>query len=208
MSHQHGSIHSPLQAGHYYHIYNRGNNRENLFLEERNYRYFLQLYAKYVHPVVDTFAYCLMRNHFHLLVRVKPEAVVQRSERFKRSDRLDPATRALTSLFQAYAMAFNKAYQRTGKLFEEHFGRIEVTQPVYFTNLVHYIHFNPQKHGFTSHFREWPWSSYGALRGTSETRLRRDEVVQWFGALPQFESFHISNVVESAITPLIVDDWD
>jgi hypothetical protein len=61
----------PLQHGRYYHIYNRGNNRENLFIEERNYHHFLRLYARYVAPVADTYAYCLLRKHFHLLVRVK-----------------------------------------------------------------------------------------------------------------------------------------
>jgi REP element-mobilizing transposase RayT len=61
----------PLQHGKYYHIYNRGNNRENIFFEERNYRYFLQLYAKYIQPIADTYAYCLLYNHFHVLVRIK-----------------------------------------------------------------------------------------------------------------------------------------
>lgn len=46
-----------LQSGCFYHIYNRGNNRENLFLEERNYRHFLRLYARYIPPVADTYAY-------------------------------------------------------------------------------------------------------------------------------------------------------
>jgi REP element-mobilizing transposase RayT len=59
----------PLISGHYYHIYNRGNNGENLFVEERNYPYFLQLYARHIFPIADTYAYCLMKNHFHLLVR-------------------------------------------------------------------------------------------------------------------------------------------
>ncbi|MBE9507489.1 MAG: hypothetical protein IMY86_05515, partial [Chloroflexi bacterium] len=61
----------PLQYGGYYHIYNRGNNREDIFVEERNYLHFLRLYAKYIGPVADTYAYCLLRNHFHFLVRIK-----------------------------------------------------------------------------------------------------------------------------------------
>ncbi len=61
----------PLIPGSYYHIYNRGNNGENIFHEERNYRYFLQLYLKYIFPVADTYAYCLLLNHFHLLVRIR-----------------------------------------------------------------------------------------------------------------------------------------
>ena len=54
----------PLQYGQYYHIFGRGNNRENIFYEDRNYRYFLQLYARYIEPVAYTFAYCQLRNPF------------------------------------------------------------------------------------------------------------------------------------------------
>ena len=64
---------SPLLPGVYYHIYNRGNNREDLFIEKRNYPYFLSLYAKHIEPVADTFAYCLLRNHFHFSLRIKTE---------------------------------------------------------------------------------------------------------------------------------------
>lgn len=54
----------PLFPGHYYHIYNRGNNGEDIFLEARNYDYFLNLYQKYISPIAETFAYCLLKNHF------------------------------------------------------------------------------------------------------------------------------------------------
>ena len=64
---------TPLLPGHYYHIYNRGNNGDNIFFEERNYRYFLQLYARHIEPVAETFAYCLLRNHFHVAVRVRTD---------------------------------------------------------------------------------------------------------------------------------------
>jgi len=60
-----------LKYGKYYHIYNRGNNRENVFFEERNYHHFLNLYVKYIELVADTYSYCLLPNHFHLLVRIK-----------------------------------------------------------------------------------------------------------------------------------------
>jgi REP element-mobilizing transposase RayT len=61
----------PLEYGHYYHVYNRGINRQNLFIEDRNFRYFLELYAKHITPIAHTFAYCLLYNHFHFLVRIK-----------------------------------------------------------------------------------------------------------------------------------------
>jgi putative transposase len=67
------TIKAPLSPGGYYHIFNRGNNGENVFLEKRNYPYFLSLYTKYIEPIAETFAFCLLRNHFHLLVRIKTE---------------------------------------------------------------------------------------------------------------------------------------
>ena len=62
---------TPLCYDTYYHIYNRGINRENIFIQERNYVHFLNLYGKYIETIAETFAYCLLRNHFHMLVRIK-----------------------------------------------------------------------------------------------------------------------------------------
>ena len=64
---------SPLLYNTYYHIYNRGVNGENLFIRERNYDLFLRLYEKHLSPVTNLFTYCLLKNHFHLLLRVKAE---------------------------------------------------------------------------------------------------------------------------------------
>jgi len=117
----------PLEPGKFYHIYNRGNNRENIFNEERNYAYFLKLYAFHVGPVVDTFAYCLLRNHFHLSLRVKDEKDLTGLQDLSG---LDPS-QAFSNFFNAYAKSFNKAYHRTGALFQRPFGRIEVTTEAY-----------------------------------------------------------------------------
>ena len=68
---------TPLLFDTYYHIYNRGTNRENIFIEERNYQHFLKLYGHYITPVAETFAYCLLRNHFHVLVKIKPEEEIR-----------------------------------------------------------------------------------------------------------------------------------
>ena len=115
-----------LISGLYYHIYNRGNNREILFRETKNYAYFLNLYAKYIHPIADTYAYCLMSNHFHLLVRLKSIDEQTKtgpvSETGPVSKLLEPS-RQFNNLFIAYAKAFNKVYQRSGALFESPFKR-------------------------------------------------------------------------------------
>ncbi|MFO7939749.1 MAG: hypothetical protein R6U66_08370 [Bacteroidales bacterium] len=69
-----------LENGHYYHIYNRGVNSETLFQEKKNYSDFLQLYQKYISPIADTYAYCLMNNHFHFLIRIKEKIVYKYSK--------------------------------------------------------------------------------------------------------------------------------
>lgn len=75
----------PLQPGFYYHIYNHANGSENLFLNDENYNFFLKRYTSYIMPVDDTFAYCLMPNHIHFLVRIK-EINEKTSEVLKTSD--------------------------------------------------------------------------------------------------------------------------
>ncbi len=188
----------PLDAGKFYHIYNRGNNRENIFAEEENYLYFLKLYQQHVSSAADTFAYCLLRNHFHFLVRIKPDltSLVRR-----------PA-QAFSNFFNAYARAFNKWYERTGALFERPFKRIEIKSTTHLLHLVAYIHQNPQKHGFVDNFREWPYSSYHALIGNKPTKLARSEVISWFAGPDKFREFHDILVSQVKIAALIPEDFD
>ncbi len=67
----------PIEYGYYYHIYNRGINGTDLFWSDDNYSYFMELYFKYIDLVADTYAWCLMKNHFHFLVRIKEEGEIQ-----------------------------------------------------------------------------------------------------------------------------------
>jgi REP element-mobilizing transposase RayT len=208
----------PLVPGNYYHIYNRGNNRENLFREERNYRYFLELYAHHVYPVADTFAYCLMPNHFHFLVRIKTEDEVGKTSWVGEDKHLTglrdlsgvrspySPSQHFSNLFNAYTKAVNKAYGRTGALFQRPFGCIEITSERYYTNLIFYIHANPQKHGLIDDFRAWPWSSYHALFANCTTHLCRDVVLGWFGGSVQMEAFHHGAVDERMIAPALEEN--
>jgi putative transposase len=201
---------TPLQFGTYYHIYNRGNNRENIFFEDRNYRYFLQLYAKYVEPVADTYCYCLLPNHFHLLVRIKTvEEQSSRTETLRVSETLrvlQPSQR-FGNLFNAYTKAINKAYERTGSLFQNPFGRKPVDSDAYFIWLITYIHQNPQKHGLIDDFRAWTYSSYHAHNSDQPTRLKRDDVLAWFGGVGAYQAYHRRQVTDRQVTPLVPDDF-
>lgn len=200
-----------LEPGKYYHVYNRGNNRENIFFEERNYHYFMQLYAKYIEPVADTFAYCLMRNHFHLLVRIKTHRVASETGAVSETAPVltnRDVSHEFNNLLNSYAKAINKAYNRTGSLFQKRFGRIEVTSDRYFLALINYIHRNPQKHGFVEDFRDYPYSSYNAMLSDRATRLKREEVLAWFVGKERFEQFHGVAADTKPIEYLVVEDDD
>ena len=84
-----------LEYGKIYHIYNRGINKGDVFFETKNYEYFMNLYAKHIDPVSDTYAWCLMKNHFHFLVRIKDETAKTPHQSF-------------SNLFNAYTKAINK----------------------------------------------------------------------------------------------------
>ena len=167
----------PLEPNCFYHVFNRGINGENLFREERNYEHFLRLYAQYIEPVAQTFAYCLMRNHFHIAIRVKEIAPTTVGLGLRK---LPPASQGFANLFNAYSKAINKAYGRTGGLFENPYRRILIHSDSYFARLIAYIHRNPYKHGFVEDFRDWKWSSYQAMLTESHTKVQREQVLAWF----------------------------
>jgi REP element-mobilizing transposase RayT len=188
----------PLQNDTYYHIYNRGTNRENIFCEERNYTHFLKLYAHHIEPVAETFAYCLLRNHFHLLIRVKTEEEIKGEDLkgFQKPLRSRSASQKFSDFFNAYAKSINLAYGRTGSLFQHPFGRIPVTSDRQFWSVIAYIHQNPQKHKFVEDFREWKWSSYAALLTEKTTYLKRAAVLEWFGGRKRYEELHAQWVAD------------
>lgn len=183
----------PLENGNYYHIYNRGNNGIDLFYEIENYNHFLRLYEKYIEPIADTFAWCLMKNHFHLLVYIKENHEIDNSKlSFTTTDspKLINASKQFSNLFNAYTMAMNKRYNRTGSLFEKNFKRKLVNSEVYFQKLIYYIHNNPVHHGFTEKSIEYPWTSYGTMISTKKTKLQREKVIEVFHDVENFKHYH------------------
>jgi putative transposase len=165
----------------------------------------VKLYAFHFGPIVDTYAYCLLRNHFHLFVRVKDLTGLPTPD--ENLSGLNPS-QAFSNFFNAYAKSFNKAYHRTGALFQRPFGRIEVTTEAHLYRLVTYIHQNPQRHGFVADFREWPYSSYHTLLSEKATHLRRQDVLEWFGGRDSLMAMHEQVLPENLIAALAPDDFD
>ncbi len=117
-------------------------------------------------------------------------------------------SRTFSNFFNTYTKAINRAYGRTGSLFEKPFRRIEVTTPEYGLRLIHYIHWNPQKHGFVKDFRDWPYSSYSALLSDRPTHLQREEVLIWFNGRSDFDAVHHMLSDEKSILSVIGEDED
>ncbi len=200
---------TPLQPDTYYHVYNRGTNRDNIFCEERNYTHFLKLYARHIEPVAETFAYCLLRNHFHLLIKVNSKVEVEDPKGFQKplgSDSPRSASQKFSDFFNAYAKAINQAYGRTGSLFQHPFGRIPVTNDRQFWSVIAYIHQNPQKHKFVGDFREWKWSSYATFLTEKPTRLKRTAVLEWFSGQKRYEELHAQWVTDAESKWFAEDD--
>jgi putative transposase len=225
---------SPLLYDTYYHIYNRGVNGEDIFVEERNYDLFLKLFEKHLNPVADLFAYCLLRNHFHISVRIKSEGEILETRKTlrvssvnTRQARQDTSANPekgqsrkplgsryvsdqFSNFFNAYAKTINKAYGRTGSLFQHPFGRVPITSDRQFWNVIAYIHQNPQKHGFVKDFRDWKYSSYGLILipNGKPTVIRREEVMKWFGTSDGYLSLHQQWVTDAQAKWFMGDDFD
>lgn len=176
-----------LEKDFVYHIYNRGINGTNIFNNEENKIYFLSLIDKYLSSIGFIYAYCLMDNHFHLLFASNAEGEI--------------ATQKISNLFNAYAKAFNKMYNRTASLFEKHFRRIRVPDESYLRSLIIYIHMNP-KHHFGLDFTSFKFSSYNGHISDRPTKLMRREVLELFGGRDNFVFAHHerNSILEAMIT--------
>jgi REP element-mobilizing transposase RayT len=162
-----------------------------MFQNDDNYRFFVQQYDFYLSAIVDTYAYCLLGNHFHLLIRVKEDLTTfQKLSNLKELGPHQMVSHQFRKFFQSYAMAFNKQQNRTGTLFQTPFKRAWVDTDQYFTQLVYYIHANPQLHGLTDDFREWKWSSYDRILIDKPSKLKKQEVIDWFGNVNEYKEFH------------------
>lgn len=198
----------PLENGKYYHIYNRGNNGIDLFYENKNYNHFLKLYEKYIDPIAETFAWCLMKNHFHILVYIKETNEIDTTKlEYSSTDKpkIVNASKQFSNLFNAYTLAMNKRYNRTGSLFEKNFKRKLVSSENYFQKLIFYIHNNPVHHRFTENIVEYPWTSYGTIISTKDTKLQRNRVLESFNDLENFKYYHSINQNLDEIEGLIIE---
>lgn len=183
-----------------YHIYTHANGFENLFQTEENHRYFLAKYRKYIHPVAETYAYCLMPNHFHLMIKIRSEEEVmdflkKRKKIGYTSFETEAAFSRVISLqfshwLNGYTQAYNKMYKRMGSLFVSGFKRKVVDDERYLKRLLFYIHNNPVHHGFTDRMTDWKYSSLQDYLHQDDTVISPTYFIERFGGIEKFKTFH------------------
>jgi putative transposase len=151
------------QAGMYYHIYNRGVSRSTLFREPTNFLFVIEKLQKYrLEHAVSVIAYCLMPNHYHLLLRQDGE---------------ESAGKVPQSVFNSYSKAYNLKYSHSGTLFEGRFRAKPVQTTTHLLHLCRYIHGNPVKDGLAADPADWPWSNYLEWIGERKGRLVDPEFI-------------------------------
>lgn len=148
----------------YYHIYNRGAGNTPIFLDDQDRTKFLSLFARHLDPHdeskmtdgtvyakydVELIAYCLMGNHFHLLLyqESNPQAITQ----------------LMRSVATAYTMYFNRKYKRYGHLFQSIFKASRIVNDAYLLHITRYIHMNPRN------YLRYKWSSLAYYLGRDES---------------------------------------
>ena len=166
----------------YYHVYNRGSGNQKVFLDSSDKRKFLSLLERYVTPKdhrddaeklypeydIEINAYCLMGNHFHLLV-------------YQMEDK-DALSGLVRSVSTAYSMYFNKKYKRHGHVFQSVFKASRITDESYLLHITRYIHMNPRT------YMTYRWSSLGAYLGRGRQDWLKAERITVMSPL-QYEKF-------------------
>jgi REP element-mobilizing transposase RayT len=189
-----------------YHVYNRTNNKEALFLSDENRRFFLKKFKLYLSDYVNTYSWCLLPNHFHFLITIKScqsiiETILNKDLAYRsltekkflenEIDLSQLVEQTFKRFFQSYSLAFNKANHRNGNLFYKPFKRVLVKKDSQLTNTIIYIHANPLKHKIVEDFMNYKWSSWHSLISDKKTSLLRSDVIDWFGSKEMLINTHL-----------------
>ncbi|RKY55855.1 MAG: hypothetical protein DRP89_02480 [Candidatus Neomarinimicrobiota bacterium] len=203
----------PFIEGYFYHVFNRGNNREKIFYDDENCKYFLRKFDEYLSEYLNVYAFCLLPNHFHFLVKVKKlskpcrfkkparfnnkvtlTTKPCRSERPTRLEEKDDLNKIIIQLFSnffnSYSKSINKQENRHGSLFEKHFKRKIIDSEEYLSRIIFYIHLNPVYHHVCQSFENYQWSSYKKILNRCKSKLSKKEVLEYFSGRENYIFFH------------------
>ena len=158
-----------------YHVFNQGNNKQPIFLSEKDYQTFLNYTTPLILPHAEMLAYSLMPNHFHFELYAKESCAIP----IKQGGLIiDPLTNGIRKLLSGYTRVFNTEYGRSGSLFRQKTKAKCLTDDNYLAKpykhfdycatCFYYIHFNAFNAGLVSKVEDWKWSSYQYYAGLTK----------------------------------------
>ena len=186
----------------FYHIYNKSVSGIRLFREDLDYQVFLSRFNTYLGECFELYAYVLLPNHFHLLVKVKSGNQLSEFARTQKTVKsklfldqpsglndfvVDQFKRWLSS----YTITYKNKYQHSGSVMMKRFKRIQsdsIEKNIYW---LAYIHHNPIHHEYCKDYSKWKYSSYNTYLTTKNTKLNRSQTLdKWFSSLDDFLQYH------------------
>lgn len=192
----------------FYHIIIKSAGNTPIFLSDNNRIFFLKKFKEYTQGYFDTYAYILLNNHVHFLVKASADTILQThisqlQEPFRKQHQKKFLSGTISfeqalefqmkDFLISYAKAYNKQSNRTGALFMSPFRRVAVADDAHFTQLIIYIHANIVKHNVDRNFEKYNWSSYQSIISERPTSIKRNEVLEWFGSKTEFIKIHREN---------------
>lgn len=193
-----------FESGHYYHIYNRGINSQEIFFTDKDFDHFLDKYNYYLGLSLKTLAYCLMSNHFHFLVKVlsvnEQLSAISNHEKFESNrgyyilpnpeDRLFKIENLLSHLFNSHTKYINSKYNRTGTLWDGNFKIRMIDTDEYLQQCLCYIHRNPIHHGLTNSYQAYPYSSFNEVLNNQSNIINPSAALDIFGSRDNYLAAH------------------
>lgn len=194
----------------FYHIVCKSIDGILLFREDIDYKVFLQRFQQFTNHLFDVWSYCLLTNHTHQVVKIKPlQLVVENIKKItdqtlamksflsdQNNELLFDAMieRQMNSFLVSFANYTNNKYKRKGGLFQKPFRRIQVADDIHLQQAIIYVHANAQKHHIVSDFKNHPYTSYTAILNNEAALIDNKNVLNFFGGTDKFVAIHKSQV--------------
>lgn len=196
-----------------FHLYNHANGNHNIFFSDENRKHFLRRFDKYLYSYLSIHVFCLMPNHFHLLVTIhssenilkqakidyphgltnKEYPILKDLQRLQALDELEAAaiiSERLRVCLMSYSKGINKQEDRKGSLFRKFIRRKPILTNNYFKCCVAYIHLNPKYHFGIDEWQQWEWSSYKRILLKEQTHLAKEQTLEVFDGIIPFLQHH------------------
>lgn len=184
-----------------YHVFNRGVEKRKIFMDEQDYNIFLFYIFIYIAPLEDVLkkypllplrlqgrnlsseieivSYCLMPNHFHLLIK---------------QNNKDSISKFIKQLTNAYTLYFNQKYKRVGGLMQGRFKAVDIDTDDLLIHISRYIHLNPVEAGLTKDIKSYKWSSLSGYLDNSNSFISKNIILNYFSSPKGYKNFVLDQV--------------